>query len=425
MKEELLHYIWKFQLFKSHHFIDDKGDEIRVIKPGIYNKNEGPDFLQAHILIGEMNFFGSVEIHLKSSDWNKHKHQHNDHYKQVILHVVYKIDAPIFIDYIKLPRQLEVEKYIAKEIIENTNLLETSKSFIPCQNFFDKERSTKFHDIFWVERLAIERYEFRVEELKQRLTYMNDWPQLFCCLLFSAFGAKVNKEAFTMLGQYCSHKILFREAKDLHTIEAFLFGMAGFLCTSPKDTYHQKLRTTFKYLMHKHKLAQPPKILWKFSRMRPSSFPSIKIAQLAHLIFLLKGKIFSLTDDEQIEIWIKNKINFKASNYWQTHTNFGNKAKKIPVNAGKRLKDNILLNAILPFHFFYNKSLEKFSIENYTTWLGKISPEKNSITSAFENLGLIFASALETQAVLHLHKKYCTFKRCYSCHWGQKLLCDK
>ena len=74
MKEELLHYIWKFKLFKSHHFINDKGDEIRVIKPGIYNKNEGPDFLQAHILIGEMNFFGSVEIHLKSSDWNKHKH---------------------------------------------------------------------------------------------------------------------------------------------------------------------------------------------------------------------------------------------------------------------------------------------------------------------------------------------------------------
>ena len=42
-----------------------------------------------------MHWFGSVEIHVKSSDWHKHKHSDDPNYENVILHVVYEYDQAI------------------------------------------------------------------------------------------------------------------------------------------------------------------------------------------------------------------------------------------------------------------------------------------------------------------------------------------
>lgn len=425
MKEEILHYIWRYQLFVSHQFLGDKGEKIQVVKPGTHNKNEGPDFLNAQILVDGLSLHGAIEIHNKSTDWIAHKHFNNKHYDQVILHVVYDLNGEIFLADGTKPIQVEMKEHISNEIFHKAKLLLDSKNFIPCKMVRPRNTKLNFSEKGFLERLIIERYEKRAALLENKLKDLADWPQLFCWSLFRAFGATANKDAFGLLGQFCNHKILLREAKSLKNIEALLFGISGLLSHSAQDKYHESLQEIFHYQEKKYSLSLPPKILWNFSKMRPVNFPSIKIAQLAHLIYLLKGKLFGLIEVGQINEWVNHKVAFAASDYWRKHTHFGRESKKIPVMAGKQLKNNLLLNAILPFHFFYHKKYGQIDFENYASWLGRMSPEKNKVTRAFEKMNICCKNALESQAILQLHKEYCILGGCLRCFWGHKILCGK
>ena len=331
MKEEILHYIWRYQLFVSHQFLGDKGEKIQVVQPGTHNKNEGPDFLNAQILVDGLSLHGAIEIHIKSSDWITHKHYENKHYEQVILHVVYDLNGEIFLADGTKPIQLEMKEHISNEIFQKAERLLNSKNFIPCKIVRPKNTQLNFSEKGFLERLIIERYESRVVLLENKLNDLRDWPQLFCWYLFRAFGAAVNKDAFGLLGQFCNHKILLREAISIKNIEALLFGISGLLSHSGQDKYHESLQEIFHYQKTKYALALPPKILWKFSKMRPVNFPSIKIAQLANLIYLMKGKLFGLIEVGQINQWVNHKVAIAASDYWSTHTHFGRRSKKIPV----------------------------------------------------------------------------------------------
>ena len=97
MKEEFLHYIWQFQLLNPIELTTNAGDAIQVIKTGEKNINSGPDFFSGQIKIGKTIWAGNIEIHINSSDWNKHKHQDDSAYDNVILHVVFNESCSSFI----------------------------------------------------------------------------------------------------------------------------------------------------------------------------------------------------------------------------------------------------------------------------------------------------------------------------------------
>lgn len=60
---------------------------IEIISPGIWNAEAGPDFLKAHLKIGDREIKGDIEIHLDDESWVQHKHHQDTRYDQVILHV--------------------------------------------------------------------------------------------------------------------------------------------------------------------------------------------------------------------------------------------------------------------------------------------------------------------------------------------------
>ena len=96
MKEELLHYVWRLRKFDHTNLQTTEGLSIDILHPGEYNRNAGPDFLNARIRIGDTLWAGNVEMHLKASDWNRHQHSDDPTYKNVILHVVIDADCSIF-----------------------------------------------------------------------------------------------------------------------------------------------------------------------------------------------------------------------------------------------------------------------------------------------------------------------------------------
>jgi hypothetical protein len=92
MTEKLLQFIWQFQYLSRSGLRTVDGEPVEIVFPGRINKNQGPDFSNAKIRIGPTLFAGSVELHLKTSDWQRHKHGQDKNYQNVILHVVLQHD---------------------------------------------------------------------------------------------------------------------------------------------------------------------------------------------------------------------------------------------------------------------------------------------------------------------------------------------
>jgi len=64
------------------------GQALQVISPGVWNVSGGPDFRGASLVIAGRLLHGDVEIHRRSSDWQRHGHQQDPAYNGVILHAV-------------------------------------------------------------------------------------------------------------------------------------------------------------------------------------------------------------------------------------------------------------------------------------------------------------------------------------------------
>ena len=88
IKEDFLHFIWYNLKFNIKNLVTTEGKDIQILDNGYFNTDSGPDFSSAKIRIDKMLWVGSVEIHVNSGDWIKHRHHKNPAYDNVILHVV-------------------------------------------------------------------------------------------------------------------------------------------------------------------------------------------------------------------------------------------------------------------------------------------------------------------------------------------------
>ena len=93
--EEDLQYAWQHKLYPAAGLHDTAGNPVRVLSPGWINHDAGTDFFNAKIIIGQQEWIGNVEVHLKASDWYRHDHHHNPAYDPVILHVVEHADIVV------------------------------------------------------------------------------------------------------------------------------------------------------------------------------------------------------------------------------------------------------------------------------------------------------------------------------------------
>ncbi|MFN7013262.1 MAG: DUF2851 family protein, partial [Bacteroidia bacterium] len=193
MTEELLHFIWKYQLFTKQ-LKSISGETIEVLHPGTNNTNAGPDFFNAKVKIGETIWAGNIEIHVKSSDYIKHHHHLDKAYQNSILHVVYEHDK----DYVesKFP-VLEIRNLFSNQITEIYHQFIQSKTWIPCKN--NLKNVSQLNITSWLQRLAVERIERKAKETEHLLLqFNNDWEQVLFIQLAKAFGFKVNTAAFEL-----------------------------------------------------------------------------------------------------------------------------------------------------------------------------------------------------------------------------------
>lgn len=416
LNENLLQYIWQFKYFNTADLQTADGEKIEIIFPGTFNTNQGPDFLNAKINIAGTVWAGNVEIHIPASDWNKHKHAGDANYKNVILHVVWKNDVPIKNN---IP-VLELEPYVSGVLLCRYKELMQSQSFIPCQNQINTV--PKLTWLAWKERLLAERLQKKSSIVFEYLKNNNhNWEESFWWLLAKNFGAKTNSEAFESMAQNIPVTVLAKHKNQLHQLEALLLGVSGLLQDNFNDDYALLLQKEFLFLQKKYQL-QLIKIPVHFLRMRPSNFPTIRLAQLAVMIqnsHHLFSKILETVSVKEA----KKMLHITANDYWHYRYRFDEPASFRKKNLGSSMAENIIINTFIPTIFAWGLHHRKEEIKTRAIqWLENLNPEKNSITNGFEKLNLENKSAFDSQALIELKNNYCNKKMCLNCAIGNKLL---
>lgn len=418
MNEDFLHFLWKFKNFIHTDLQTAGGLPVSIIKTGEHNTNAGPDFLNARIQIGDKIWAGSVEIHIKTSHWQQHGHSADDAYNNVILHVVYENDAP---DLLPIPC-LELKPLIHAHSLAHYHLLKSSKDWIPCAAQIMQVED--FAKSIWLERMAAERIEFKALAVLASLkANNNDWAETFYQLAGRNFGFKINNPAFEALTKSLPQKLLSKHRHNYLQIEALLFGQAGMLGTDFIEDYPNALKKEYGFLRKKYSLTPLQLHQWKYLRLRPPNFPTIRISQFAALAQKSVHLFSHVLEAENYQELI-NMFEVKASAYWDDHFIWDKEVqKKTEKWLGTDSINNIITNTVIPTLFAYGISKNSLIYkEKALGLLENIPPEKNNITDGWKQLGFSNKNAYESQALIHLKNNYCDNKYCLKCAIGTKIL---
>lgn len=423
MNEAFLHYIWQFQYFNKDNLKCTSGEEIAVFRPGFRNAHSGPDFFDAKVKLGPMNWAGSVEIHIMSSGWREHRHHLDPAYENVILHVVWEDNEKVLRnDGTPLPT-LELKGRVAPSLILQYRRIVQGKSSIPCASVFGK--APTLSRISMLDRSLMTRMERKANAILETLKKNNgDWSETCYQILCRNFGFKVNIEPFLQLSQSVPYKVLMKHGDRLDQIEALLFGQAGFLRETINDTYYLFLKREYELLSRKYNLAgrQMNKAQWRFLRLRPANFPTVRLAQLSSVLYHQKN-MFSRIMGTASSKELMPMFAVKPSEYWLRHYQFFKKQKKEIPSLGRTSIENILINSIVPMMIAYGKARDdQRYVDRAVLLLQETPAEDNNIVRSWAALGMTCKSAFDSQAMIELYGSFCSRRRCLDCNIGFALL---
>ncbi|PID93782.1 MAG: hypothetical protein CSA95_06220 [Bacteroidetes bacterium] len=420
MNENFLAFVWKHRLYDLPLFTID-GKPIEVLSPGIENLDAGPDFFNARVRIEKMIWVGNVEIHTKASDWYLHNHQRDPSFNNTVLHVVYDSNRDVMTKVGYVVPQLELKGFLAESPMVCYRRMMETLHWIPC------EYGIRDVDRFLIEKMLesclLERLANRGEAIEELLTrWKGDWMQVFFILLSRAFGTRVNAMAFELMAQATPVTLMLKNAHNLTTLEALLFGQAGMLSSQYRESYPSTLYREYAYMKHKYGLTTIPYSCWKFMRIRPSGFPTIRIAQLAAFFHKNYHQIARFFNAPSLPL-LQEAFSLKASPYWNNHVKFGEKVKgRSARSLGKSTVNTLLINAVIPLSFVYLKHTHPAKADIIPDLLYQLPPEDNGIIRKWNQLVPKASSAAHTQAVIQLKKSYCEVKKCLRCLIGHAVL---
>jgi hypothetical protein len=423
LNEAFLHYLWQLQYFKKDNLQTLSGETLHVFHPGIRNPDSGPDFSNARIKIGELEWRGSVEIHIKASGWMDHQHSSDEAYEKVVLHVVWENDKVIKRTDGSLMPTFELKNRVDASLLERYKNLYTSVESIPCvASWAFVPALTKFS---MLDNALLKRLDNKASAVHELFTRNgSDWDQTCYQLLFKNFGFKVNSESMFRLAQILSQKTLLKHFdKQIH-VEALLFGMGGFLENVKTDDYSLLLTREYDLLRRKYSLdgKQMNLAQWKFLRLRPANFPTVRLAQLSALLSREKS-LFSAMLEVTSYRQLHELLSVNQSEYWQEHYQFGKTSKSNIPALGESSIQNIVINTVVPLLTAYGKIHDEQSyIDLAIELLQHIPAENNKIIRQWINLGYPVKTAFDSQALIEQNNNYCMKRRCLECNVGSYLI---
>lgn len=432
LTERHLQVVWLEQKLLRNLFTS-QGERIEVISPGIWNMEAGPDFLHAHLRIGQREYRGDIEIHLHEAGWYQHGHHCDPNYNQVILHLFYGR----FSQSPSINKENGQQAYSCclneslivplEELISSIDFdLYPNKIFSTqgrcAQHLFERLSETQIKQLF--QSAAYWRLEKKLDHLE--LNYSTR-PLQFASGVAMALGYKHNSKAFLEFFLYLMH---YRDL-PYQELLAIALGCCGFLEEGRKETwenssYYQNLRLLWwgrkDQIVHQAHL--------KLDHIRPLHHPVRRLAYLAHFLqdpnleqfwFLTlqvweKATAAAPISFRKLKEGLLNVLPCYQDDYWDCHYTFESRVqkKKLPY-LGKELKLHILLNTTLPLLYATIKNSanfqkwEKFQ-EFYLSLETPQTSKSRYLSQRFlgnQNNERFFTQAQMVQGAYQLHQDFC------------------
>lgn len=421
VQEDFLHFVWQHQYFNSSHLFTTEGKSLEVFKTGFHNELAGPDFKEARLKIDGLLWTGSIEIHLKSSDWLAHQHSGDPNYENVILHVVYEHNQEVLDEEGRTIPTLALKGLIKPGILSRYKTILNSQSEIYCSDLFPKVRAVT--RLAMLESALVRRLQRKGELFKKVLERNNnDWEQSTFEWVARGFGFKTNAESMSELAVTVPLKVLLKHDSRMQW-EALLYGASGLLNSDHHDEYADLLRREYAFLERKYNIRSSLTYnQWHFSGVRPSSFPTLRIAQFTALVHTHRSLFSLFTQFDSIKD-LEKLLQLEQSEYWQIHLNFGKVAKSPSKALSKTAVQNLLINVVAPLLVAYaiyksnNNMLDKAM-----SVLMALPVEDNHIIRKWQGLGWNVNSGFDTQGLIELFNEYCIQKKCLKCKIGAELV---
>ena len=404
--EKLLHYVWKHRILPLKALLTTDGQPLEIIDPGIHNSDQGPDFFNAKVRVGDVVWAGNVEIHLRSSDWYRHGHHEDAAYDNTILHVVSVADCEVETHDGKHPAQLVLD-IPAPLVLHYAELCQTD-DYPRCHRIIPSLAPMKVHA--WMDALLVERLEERSRRVTERVKgTQGDWEQATFVTLARNFGFGLNGDAFERWAQRIPLSAAGKGRDDLFRVEAFFLGQAGLieqLRPLRGDAETDRMQAEYQFLRHKFGLAEPMESHeWRYLRTRPQNFPHMRLLQLARLFHEGRGQMSHLLETTDAE---------------SLHDELAPSGLSA---ASCRL---IVINTVVPLLYAYGMSHhDEACCERAIGLLGQLPAENNYIIRQWRQCGLAVKSAADSQALIQLKRDYCDRLDCLRCRFGYEYLKSK
>ena len=421
MREDFLHFLWRWRRFDARDLTTTDGQALEILHPGEPNPHAGPDFFNARIRLDGTLWAGNVEIHLNASDWLAHRHDDDPAYENVVLHVVLDEDQRLRRPNGELLPCLVLRQRLQPRLLDKYLRLEHERAWIPCEKMFVNIPEIVRHN--WLDRVLVERLEEKTGLVAEAVEAAGrHWEEAFYRMLARNFGLKVNAEPFEVLARSLPLRILARHKDQLFQVEALLFGQAGFLAEPQEDDYPRALDKEYRFLQHKYGLESIAVGQWKFFRLRPAAFPTVRLAQFAALVHR-SAHLFSQVLEAHNTAELEQLFSAETSDFWLTHFRFDKSSGRRTKPLGREFVHLLLINTVAPFLFHYGRVRGQTDLQDRALrLLEELPPETNTIVRSWAGRGERARSAAQSQALLHLKTRYCDAKRCLECAIGNTIL---
>jgi hypothetical protein len=422
MTEDFLQFAWRTLSFRTQNLKTRNQESLRILEPGTWNRDQGPDFLNARIKWAGAEWNGQVEIHLHGDEWFRHGHHRDPMYNSVILHVVFEKgkEAAQRLDGTRIP-ELVLGNLLDSTVRSRYESLYNTLGEIPCKSLLNSVPASiryTWYEVLFRERIFRKAESIRIESKDAR----NSWGQGYWMALAGYFGGILNGESFRQIAQQIPWKIIQKASDNLLQLQAIHLGMSGLLRREDyQDPYELSLQSEWSFLQKKNTLQEIGWLPLKYMRMRPAGFPDIRLAQLAAFIHSYPEPGYF----EGLESWKKIQKQIPdAGIYWKNHHRLGIPTKSSQQGkAGKEFISLLLLNVLIPLSIAFRLEQGKAEIApEEWNFIRSLAPEKNRITRLFSSCGESPQNALEAQAQIQLYKNYCLNKKCLSCAVGKYLI---
>lgn len=420
--ETFLQYIWQHQLLEGE-MCTAEGQVVVVERAGVPNHDAGPDFFDARVRVGGTLWAGNVEVHVRASDWNLHHHGTDRAYDNVVLHVVYDCDAAITLQNCHSLPTLCVAGHIPQAVWDNYEALMNPPHALatPCQEHLARLAPEVVGEV--LNQMLMDRLEEKCGNVRRLLAESRgSWERCCYWLLAHYFGGRANGLPFELMARATDLNLLARWRDRPERIEAILMGQAGLLEGNFSDEYPRCLQADYRALRLAARLNPIEGYLWKFFRLRPYGFPTVRISQFAQLICSwhnLFGRLLEATSAAELQ----QLFDVTAADYWTDHYQFDRPSPGKP----KRLADDfaqlLVVNAWVPLLFEYGAQhgMPQYS-HRAVHMLEQLRPESNQIIRQWVAAGIRPASAAQSQALLQLRSGYCQRNDCLRCPIGHKII---